>query len=364
MNKLKVFLQKPWKRTDSPYYMYLRENPPSNVIYMNANEFELIQKKGNFKFNNFLKSRIKKVLRRIPFLPNAHHTPRAEKYDLIHCAHCLSLNKHPWVCDIEYVNQFWAGGLANKNKKWISKILLSENCKKILAWTKWSADGVLEYFPEVKDKLEIVYPAIPSAKIKKNKHDGINLLFLSRRFYFKGGLHALEVMDRLTKKYSNVNGIVISDIPSEVLDRYKNNKKIKFHSLMPKDKIFDEIYPISDIFVYPSYTDTFGFPILESMSFGIPVVSVGGHSRGELIEEGKRGFVIKEPKSWNTDDLENLKKLSGTIDELTAKTEDLIKDSKLRKKMSDECIKAVKTGQFSVKERNKRLKKIYREAIK
>jgi hypothetical protein len=32
--------------------------------------------------------------------------------------------------------------------------------------------------------------------------------------------------------------------------------------------------------------------------------------------------------------------------------------------MSKECIKEIKSGKFSIKERNKKLKKIYEEALK
>jgi regulator of replication initiation timing len=42
----------------------------------------------------------------------------------------------------------------------------------------------------------------------------------------------------------------------------------------------------------------------------------------------------------------------------------LIENEKLREKMSKECIKTVKSGKFSLKERNKNLKRIYEEAIR
>ena len=90
-------------------------------------------------------------------LPNAHLTRSSEKYDLIHCAHCLSLNKQPWVTDTEWVGQFWIAANFDEHPKryLVKRILENKNCKKIMAWTKWAADGIIEEFPEIAEKVPI-----------------------------------------------------------------------------------------------------------------------------------------------------------------------------------------------------------------
>ena len=218
MPKIKIYLQRPWKFSDSPYYDYLTQDISDNVEYVNieGKEQGIIKDLVKFKVLNKLKRTIKIILRNFfPFLPNAHLTKTIKEYDLIHCAHCLSLNKKPWVTDIEYVNQFWAGGIVKKQRKQILKLLKSRYCKKILAWTEWTKKEILALFPEIENKIEVVYPAISVQRFKKEKSKKINLLFVSRRFYFKGGLHALEVMDRLTKNHKNVEALLISDIPRD-----------------------------------------------------------------------------------------------------------------------------------------------------
>jgi len=366
MEKIKVYIQRPWKFADSPYYQYLLSYPPKNIEYLGQNEKQgSVTNAKKFWLMHHTKQLIKKVLRILPFsVPNAHYTMNVKNYNLVHCAHCLSLNKYPWIADIEYVNQFLASGkMTENNKEKVKKILLSKYCKKILPWTKWSYDGILKEFPEIKNKMEIIYPGIPAPKFKKKKSNKINLLFVSRRFYFKGGLHALEIINSLTEKYENVGGIIVSDIPEEIYKKYSKNKKIKFYKTLPQEKLKKDIFPSTDIFVYPSYTDTFGFLITESMSFGIPVVSVGGHSRREVISDGKNGFVIDEPKNWKTKDLENLETLRKTINEIERKVEILIKDKKLRKKMSKAGINEIKNGKFSIEKRNRKLKIIYEKIL-
>ena len=357
----KIFIQKPWKFSDSPYYQYLRKRPPSGFEYVNPAEFNLFQSKSKFRINTFLKQNIKRFIKLVfPSMPNAHYTKNSNNYDLIHCAHCLSLNNKPWVADIEWVGQFFATGNADKRKrKEVLKILRSKNCKKILAWTNWSLIGILKFVPEIKDKVELVYPGIPVQKFKKRNKKEITLLYSSRRFFFKGGLHALHVMDKLTKEYENVNAIIVSDTPNEIINQYSKNKKIKFYPLLSQEEVFKNIYPESDIFLYPSYNDTFGFGLTEALSFGLPVVTVEGMSRREIIEDNKTGFVINRPKKWDVNSLKNVQ----TINELYEKTKELIIDSKLRKKMSQNAINEIKNGKFSIERRNKILKKAYNEAL-
>ena len=289
MKSIKVHLQYPWKFPDSPYYKYLIDNPPEGIEYINAEKQKgVITNYKKFWFSNFLKRNIRRFTNFLKLsIPNANFTKTSQDYDLIHCCHCLSKNKNkPWIADIESEWQFYIGNKTKKSKERVRKILLGENCKKIMPWTEKTKKEILKEFPEIKDKVKVVYPAIPLPNIKRKKYKNINLLFVGRYFYEKGGLHGLEVIDKLTKKYNNVKGIIISEVPESVLKKYSQNRKIKFFGLMPQEKLF-KIYQESDIFVYPGYSDSFGFSMLETMSFGIPVITVEGFARKEIIDDGK-----------------------------------------------------------------------------
>lgn len=362
---IRIYIQYPWKTSDSQYYKSLVDNPPRGIDYVSENmKVGMITNNTLFKVRGFLKRVLGIFLRKTGIsITNIRETKTKEKYDLIHCAHCLSKNNFPWVADFEGAWQMWVMGKQSKwNHNKIKETLLSKNCKKIIAWTETSKKEIISQFPDIEKKVCVVSYAMPYKKTKKNKKSPkITLLYVSRYFYNKGGLHALEVFDILTKKYDNVEAIFISSTPKEIEKKFKNNKKIKFYDLMPHKKIIEDIYPISDIFVYPGYSDSFGFSFVESLAFGLPVVTVDGFARKDIIEEGKTGYVIKRPENLLIDKIGNIEK--EVIKQIVKKTSLLIENKVLREKMSKNCIKTVKNGKFSLKERNKKLKTIYEEAI-
>lgn len=364
---MKIYLQYPWGVSDSQYYKSLTENPPQDIEYVSGKvKLGMIHNKKMFVIRNFLKKFIRNFLVKMKFSPlNIKRTKTEKEYDLIHCAHCLSKNNSPWIVDFEGGPwQIWLSGKESKRSyKKAKKILLRKNCKKIIAWTESSKKDIIKKFPEVEKKIEIVSHAMPFPKQpKKTKKNKITLLFIGRYFHAKGGFHVVKVFDILTKKYENVEGIFVSQTPKEIYERYRKNKKIKFMKLMPYEKIMEEIFPQSDIFVYPGYSDSFGFALIEAFASGTPIVSVDGFARKDIITEGKTGFIIEREKDskWYPSKEEGEKIIKEFVD----KTSLLIKDKKLLKKMSKNCIEIVKNGRFSLKERNKKLKKIYEEALK
>lgn len=360
--KIKVYLQYPWKFPDSPYYKYLIDSPPKEIEFLNTErEKGAVTNKRSLKLMTFIKIRIRRWANKLKLnIPNSHKSPHGN-YDLIHCAHCLSKNKNkPWVTDVESIWSIFIGG--NRTKKGqdkVRKILMRPNCKKILPWTKLLKKEYLELFPEIKDKIEFVYPAISKIKnLKKPKNKKLKVIFVARFFQLKGGLMALEILDRLVKKLK-VEGIVISNVPNELKKKYSN---LTIYDLLPHKKVCN-LMKSSDIFLYPCPNDTFGFSLLESMAYGLPIVTINTKrsSRREIIENNKTGFIFDVKEKLFTNKI--TKNEERVIKKMIKNTSILIKNKDIRLKMSKECIKTIKDGKFSVKVRNKKLKRIYKEAM-
>lgn len=363
MNKkeIKVYLQYPWKFPDAAYYKYLVSNPPENVSYVNKGQGAgIISKKSKFLLSNNIKKNIRKVIGAIKLpLLNAHKTKTKDPYDLIHCAHCLSLNKGPWVADFEGVWQCWVSGkITKRGVRLAKKFFLKDNCKKIIPWNETIKKEFLELFPEVKHKIEVVYPAVPTQKFKKKKNKKPRILYVARYFWIKGGLIALEAIKKLKERY-DMDVDFISDAPKEIRDKYQG---INFMDLMPPKEVI-EYYKKADIFLYPSLVDTFGIALLEAMSFGLPIITVSTKmtkTRHEIVQNRKNGLIFNI--NFMPDFYKIGKRESKIADQLAKNTSLLIENPVLRKKMSKNGLEEIKNGKFSMKERNKRLRKIYEEA--
>ena len=363
--KTKVYIQYPWKVSDSQYYKSMIDSPPKDIEYILSDiPTGMITNKSRLNSLNLLKKTIRTPLEKLslPIL-NIKKTVTNKEYDIIHNAHCLSKNDSPWVADFESLWQMWVSGRdTTTGKKLVLEVLRKDSCKRIIAWTESTKKEIGDEFPEIKDKLTAVPYGMVSPKFKKIKSDKIRLLFTARYFKEKGGLDIVEVFDRLTREYNNVEATIISEAPKYIIERYSANKNIKFKKLMPFKNIIKDIYPNSDIMVYPGYSDTFGFTFVEALAFGIPVVTVDGHSRKDMIEEGETGFIIKRDKDANGYPI--LAERRRIIKDLVNRTGILIEDKSLRKRMSKKGVKIVKEGKFSIRQRNERLRKIYSEALK
>jgi glycosyltransferase involved in cell wall biosynthesis len=365
-NKLKVKFVYPWIFPDSPYYKFLFDFKPKNIIYTNPiiNSRDVATKKNKLKNVNNLKSNLRKIIftSGIP-LPNCR-IAKTKNIDLLHCAHCLTYSNIPWIADFEVGWQLTLSRIDNKLGIKLAKFFIkNKNCKKLICWTKQVKKDIIKYTEndnEIKKKLTVIYPAVPLQKKVNQNTKKIRLLFVARYFESKGGELALEMMEKLTKKNSNVEGLIVSEVSKELKEKYKENKKIKFYDLMPRDKLFKDIYPKSNIFIYPGLSDTFGFSFLEAMSFGLPIITISGIARDELVENNKNGYIIKS--KININKLNNLNN-KNLIKEMTKKTQILIDNSKKRTEFGNFGHNLIKKGKFSIKERNKKMEKVYFEAV-
>jgi glycosyltransferase involved in cell wall biosynthesis len=361
-----ILIKFPLRFVDSPYYRSLINYPPKDVEFLGVDKsyVRVIDSPRLFNFSKKVKTFLRKTIEIIK-IPNITLTIDSN-VDLIHCAHCLLLNNLPWVVDTEHYWTFSASSNISYSKfgKFIiKKILRKNNCKKILPWTNAAGSTIKDALKdrEINRKIEVVYPAIPIPKLRNiKKSRKITLLFIGRYFYPKGGLFVLEAFKKLKQKY-DLRCIVISlTIPDYLKERYRN--LIEIYDSVSEDVLFNKIYPSSDIFVYPGFSDTFGFSLLEAMSFGIPIVTVDAFARKEIVENGKNGFVIEKPDDINIYRIgERGRKV---INKIVEKTSLLIESSSLRRKMGRYGRMLVEKGKFSIIERNEKLRRIYEEAIK
>ena len=324
----------------------------------------------------------------VNFLPLPRMARTKTNADLIHSTRGILQIKpnKPWIVDLESGGIFVSFNYKTLRNPIIKKIIInslkSKKCKKILPQSEAAKKNLMKVIDCGKflDKIEVLYLAMRPCKKKKiNKKDKkIVLLFIGQNFYGKGGHDLLKAYEILMKKYKNLELKFKGDIPNKYLPLAKKLKGLKIiNEHFPRDKLFDEMYLKSDIFVLPTHQDNYGVVFLEAMSAGLPLIGTTSFTVPELIEDGKNGFLIKTPYSWENyfDKRKHFDSKKATRDweklhpeivkQLVEKLSILIENKKLREKMGREGRKLIeeKNGKLSISKRNKQLKRIYEEAL-
>ena len=301
---------------------------------------------------------------------------------LIHaCSGIMIKNRFPWVIDSEHVSSFvgFQEGRLEKRRASIEKLLSSPYCKKIMPWSQAGMQSIANGLDTTgfKDKIEVVYPAIMPAEFKRKKHDGTNLLFVSVRFFTKGGKELLAAYDILREKH-DVSLTIVSDVPDYLKNKYREDKNVKFLKPdIPREKILSDIYASADLLVVPSYMDTFGMVFLEAMAAGLPIVTTDIFAIPEIV--GQSGVMLRAPISYYNDrqliDVERWnewKAFESACEkmrfpefekQLALSIAGIIDDARARKAFAASGRRSVETT-FSVDRRNRQLKRIYEEALK
>ncbi len=353
-------------------YQEMANHPPKNVKY---GGLKSSTESGRYYQTKKVTSKLSKIFQffhvpRMIYIPNANE-------DLIHSSRgILILNKNQWVMDIEHPASFAGLNLKLwKNSKMLKNIvkkkLESAHCKKIMFHCKASLEFMRKSLDcsKIQDKMTVLYPATHLIKLRAKKHKKIVILAVLSLFYEKGGLQALEAFSKLEKEHKNIELWIKSDVPEEIKKRYssQNIRYFPYKSeILTREQLLKKYYAKADIFLYPTFADTFGYSLLDAMIAKLPIVASDNFAVPEIVKNGKNGFLVHTPISYAEKPYDDeCKKVNEKYAlELAEKLQILVKNTSLIKNMGKHGFNLVKNGKFSIKERNKKLGRIYSEAIK
>ncbi len=360
------------------FYDDLYKYPPKGVKY-------ILPKFITSRYNNIVDNNIhfeafkRDAFRVYKTLTRSPHTFKipTDPCDLIYsCGGIIPKNKSPWVIDLEHVNAFvgMEHGNISPAKTKIENYLSSELCRKIMPYTEAAKQSILNGLDctNFKDKLEVVYPAIASAKTSRTKSDKVRLLFIGGKFYGKGGRETLEAFEMLRKKY-DVTLTFMSDTPKKFIEKYP---MVDFRNPNIKHEDMGELYKNADIFVLPSYQDPLGMVFLEAMNYKLPIVTTDMYAMQEVTNNGKCGInvhtefsVFDSRYQYQWKDCNKFWKAAEkfrqpkVVDALVVALSKLIESASMRNRMGLEGKKQVENGKFSIKVRNAKLRRIFEEAV-
>lgn len=141
----------------------------------------------------------------------------------------------------------------------------------------------------------------------------------------------IEVFESCYKKNNNIRLLFIGNGNKSDVDRYFKIAEtlgvLKYITHIPRIRQVDLniFYENSDLFIFPTSYDIFGMVLLESMYFGVPVISSINGGAVTLIDEEKAGHIIDEFE----------------VEEWSKKIIDTLEDNKYRKNTNKEELKSI-----------------------
>lgn len=107
-----------------------------------------------------------------------------------------------------------------------------------------------------------------------------------RRFYGVDGIGSVyRQLLRSKRSYIDDLNDQMQSMPEAMRSR------IRFRGPLPHHRLAEQ-YRQADLLVLPSFYETFGVPVIESMACGTPVVASGVGGVAELIEPGESGMLV------------------------------------------------------------------------
>ena len=145
--------------------------------------------------------------------------------------------------------------------------------------------------------------------------------FISRLVWEKGPGVFADVVEALQAKHRRVKSMIVGDGPAraELQGRLRNTL---FLGHLESSELATA-YASTDIFLFPSETETFGNVTLEAMASGVPAVCADATGSRSLVVPDETGYLVK-PKD------------TARFIEVTEK---LLLDDNLRKKMGENSLK-------------------------
>lgn len=183
-----------------------------------------------------------------------------------------------------------------------------KNADTIIAISKQTADDIVEFFGTDRDKIEVIYQSCDPQFYSKATEDQIE----AAREKYKLPKRFIVAMGTVEER-KNVANVVkaLPKLPKEIklfcfgkwtpyaikVNAIAERLGVKDRVVMVHDADFSlipAVYSLAECLVYCSLFEGFGIPVLEGITYGIPVITSGGSS---MLEAGGDAALYVNPDS-------------------------------------------------------------------
>ena len=236
-----------------------------------------------------------------------------------------------------------------------------KTAKRIIAVSKNTKDDLIKYYNIPEEKVKIIPEALTrnfSASLMAGNFQSIKGRYALPEKYllYVGTLEPRKNIKRLLQAFRKAKNnkkfrhklVIVGKkgwLFSEIFETVKNlrlENDVVFAGFVP-DEDLPGIYSGAEIFVFPSLYEGFGLPLLEAMSYGVPVLTSNSSSLPEVV--GDAGILVNPE---DTDDIAN-----GILR--------LVEDRSLRNQLKEKGLQQAQ--KFSLERMTKETLEVYEEII-
>lgn len=186
---------------------------------------------------------------------------------------------------IKWIIQKLAPNIWKKRMRRKYEMFVKNPCR-IVTVSNHSRASIMSYFPECKKDIKVFFSPNTSLQAVANKDNsrGDYFLMVSGNRWEKNNLRAILAFDRLVTAGLITNKkVVVTGCRSGMFDkRVQNRSCFEFLSYVDETEL-ESLYANAYCFVYPSLNEGFGYPPLEAMRYGVPVIASPFSSISELL---------------------------------------------------------------------------------
>ena len=238
-------------------------------------------------------------------------------------------------------------------KRWYSFLNFQKKnlkaVKKVISPSLSSKNDICRYFDYPSKNISVIWNGINLDDCKFHERESFNANFvtiISADVPMKNLKTVLKALYLLKQDGLNAKLTIIGDLREDnnkLIDRLGLTKEITYKSKLPRKQLIQSLNN-ADIGIAPSKYEGFGFPLVEMIATGLPVIVSDKASLPELA--GNAGLI------FNSNDSNDLKE----------KMKELIENTTLRNKVTENS-KLRRDDFFGWDEYAKKLEDLYKEII-
>jgi UDP-glucose:(heptosyl)LPS alpha-1,3-glucosyltransferase len=197
----------------------------------------------------------------------------------------------------------------------LERHLFQGGCRRIIANSRMVRDEIRRYYGTPAERIQVLYtgvdlarfrpPASPAERAESRRVLGIPpeasmLLFAGSGFERKGLRFLLDALGRLR----GVPGLLLWVLGGGDT----HGARLRAEQLGVADRVNfcgvvvdpERWMAAADLFVLPTVYDPFSNACLEALACGLPVITTRANGMAEIMEEGRTGAVVADPRQAET----------------------------------------------------------------